>query len=229
MIDARVALRTGVQLLAGGARVSWRLSLKPGRWRRRGVVILKGFWNLRSGREVQQIIGAHCGVLFAAAIQALRIPATTHAGIVTGGRHIATVGIGTVLCGRATVPASGGHQGAAVLNRTARRSRTAGHFPLTLSLVAGLAAMRIVTGTAAGVTVYRGLAGGLDRSIATAAAAQNLAVRRVSAYLGVQIRERLVAIDVEVAGGIGRTAILARVGNLMRVRVRTLVVVSVRW
>jgi len=109
---------------------------------------------------------------------------------------------------------------------------TSGRIPLALSLVARLTAMGVMTGTSAGIAVYRGLTGGLDRTIAPAAAAQDLAVRGVTTDLGVQIRQRLVAIDIKVAGGIGGTAILPRVGNLVRMRVRSLVVVSgikYRW
>jgi len=219
VIDARVALRTGMQLLAGGARVSGRLGLEPGRWGSRGVVVLEGLRNLRSGRKVEQIIGTHSGVLFATAIQTLRVATSTHSRVFPSRSDIATVGIRTVLGGGTTVSSGGRHQGAAVFDCSARRSPTSGRIPLALSLVARLTAMGVVTGTSAGIAVDRGLAGGLDRTIAPAAAAQDLAVRGVTTDLGVQIRQRLVAIDIKVAGGIGGTAILPRVGNLVRMRV----------
>jgi len=137
-----------------------------------------------------------------------------------------------VLGGGTTVSSGGRHQGATVFDCSARRSPTSGRIPLALSLIARLTAMGVVTGTSAGITIDRGLAGGLDRTIAPAAAAQDLAVRGVTTDLGVQIRQRLVAIDIKVAGWIGGTAILPRVGNLVRMRVRSLVVVSgikYRW
>lgn len=164
VIDARVALRAGVHLLAGGARVARRLGLEPRRRRRRGVVVLERLRHLRRGRKVQQVVRAHAAarVLLAAAVQAFGI-ASTHPGVLPSRGNVAAVRVGAVLRGGAAVPASGRHQAAAVLDCSARCGTAASrHIPLPLSLVAGLAPVRVVARAAAGVPVDRGLAGGLD-------------------------------------------------------------------